>query len=549
MATPTQEQVRAEAERREALLKEYLSSPEYKEKLITRLKIHDACDHSIEAKANVWKLCTREDNPAEGCIFFVENFLWTFNPKADPKHFPFILFEFQKRAIREFVDHIDNGRDLLLEKSREMGASWLLFAAIALWYWLFRDGINFLEGSYKEALVDDKTIDSLLGKVDYELQQLPTWMMPKDFNPKKHRTHMKLYNPENGNLITGDTMNPNFGRGSRKTAIFFDELGFWQYAKDAWESSGDSTNCRIGVSTPDGYNYFALLRETGIDILRLHWSEHPLKDQGWYNYECSRRTAEEIAQELDISYTKSKTGRVYPEWNEENVTIGRFEYDPSKPLYVFWDFGKSDDTAMIWLQKHGNKSVIIDVYRNTGKNIDFYIPFVNGIITGDTRYAYTDEDMKIIREHREWRNATHFGDPAGRFQNNVTDDSVIDVLKKYGIIVNFKDAWKEFKVRKSATKRLIMDKIELNDNPRTKFFNMCMIQASYPSVKVNGVAETRSEKPNHDFTSHYRSSLEYGALGLEDINNSNVSKRQVFDKFKKRDNNPTGWGTRRVGRY
>lgn len=550
MSTPTQDQSLLEKQRRDRILQEYINSPEYQEKIVNRLKINDACERSIEARAHAWKLCEREDNPAEGCIFFIENFLWTFNPKEEMKHFPFILFEFQKRAIRDMVDHIDNGTDLLIEKSREMGASWLLFAGVAIWYWIFREGVNFLEGSYKQDLVDNKTVDSLLGKVDYEMQQLPKWLIPKDFNPRKHRTHMKLYNPANGNLITGDTMNPNFGRGSRKTAILFDELGFWQYAKDAWESSGDATNCRIGVSTPDGYNFFAMLRETGIDITRLHWSEHPLKDQEWYKYECSRRTEEEIAQELDISYTKSKVGRVYPEWNDENVQKGFYEYDSSLPLYVSWDFGKSDDTAIIWAQPSREGLRIIDVYRNTGKNIDFYVPIVTGIITGEIKYEYTKEDQEIIYSHKEWQRATHFGDPAGRWGNAVTDDTVLDVLKRYGIHVNYKDKWKEFKIRKSALKRLIMDNILLNDNIRTKYFNMCMIQAAYPEQKVNGVAETRSEKPRHDFTSHYRSSFEYLALGLEDLHDKKSSQGRVFDKFKKKEN-PVGrtWGMRRAVKY
>ena len=42
----------------------------------------------------------------------------------------------------------------------------------------------------------------------------------------------------------------------------------------------------------------------------------------------------------------------------------------------------------------------------------------------------------------------------------------------------------------------------------------------------------RSEKPKHDGYSHYRSALEYLALGLEDIKPEN---RRPYDKFKKRD--------------
>lgn len=530
----TPEQIQAEFERRKLLFQEYLHSPDYQEKLKLRLQINDAAERSVEARSYTWYLCQRPDNPVEGCIFFLENFGWTFDPRPqhEPHHLPLILFDYQKEAITWMIEHIDNGRDGLFEKSRDMGASWLFFVWVPLWYWLFQDGVNILVGSYKEALVDDRSQDSLFGKIDYCLDSLPKWMIPKRFNKDKHRTKLKLINPSTNNQITGDTMNPAFGRGSRKTMILFDELGFWDYAKDAWESAGDATACRIANSTPHGMNYYAMLRESGMDVFTMHWRKHPMKDQQWYDYECARRTPEEVAQELDISYTKSREGRVYPEWTEENINKGYYPYDPDLPLYIAWDFGKTDDTAIIWSQPDYRNGTlrIVDTYRNTGKNIDFYVPFITGIIPSEG-YEYKPEDLEIIAEHREWAAGTHFGDPAGRFQNQVTDETVLSVLRNWGIIVNYKDRWKEFAVRKHATKRLINEGIDLNLNPRTKYFDICIINSSYPKVKVEGVDQFRSQKPKHDHFSHYRSALEYLALGIEEFK---PRPKTPFDKFKKK---------------
>jgi len=540
------EQEESENERRTKLLEQYLYSPEYQEKLKDRLKINEIGGRSPEARKNIFYLCQRPDDPAEGCIFFIENFGWTASTKMHIKNLPFILFEFQKRAIREVVHHIEKGKDLFIEKSRDMGVSWIVFCYISLWYWLFKEGSNGLVGSYKEKEVDNRTIDSLFGKLDYAIFNLPNWMVPGSFNAKKHRTKLRLMNPENGNVITGDTMNPQFARGSRKTYVMFDELAFWDYAKDAWEAAGESTNCRIANSTPNGFDFYAMLRESGIDVLTLHWREHPLKDDGWYSYECRRKTEEEVAQELDISYTKSKVGRVYPEWNETNVLVGKYEYDENLPLYVGWDFGRTDDTAIIWCQPSRDGLRIIDTYRNTGKNIDFYIPLVTGMIDGDNLYTYKPEDMDIISTHNRWKKATHFGDPAGRFQNQISDETVFSVLKRSGIVVNFRDSWKEFKIRKHETKLLIMNRILVNDNPRTRYFNTCIIQSNYPMVKVNGVGEVRSDKPKHDSYSHYRSALEYLAIGISE-HNEKVST--PFDKFKKRDKPMRSWGKRRSTGY
>ena len=365
--------------------------------------------------------------------------------------------------------------------------------------------------------------------IDYAVDSLPKWILAKGYDKGKHRTQMKFVNPVTQNLITGDTMNPDFGRGTRKTAILFDELGSWDYAKDAWESAGDSTACRIANSTPKGYNYYKQLRDSGIDVLTLHWKLHPLKDQQWYEFECARRTPEEVAQELDISYNKSQEGVVYPEWTEEFVEKGVFEYDDGLPLYVGWDFGKSDDTAMIWVQPYEGKWKVIDTYRNSNKLIDFYIPFVTGVLPSDG-YQYTKEDREVITSHKYWKRGTHFGDPSGRFTTQVSNHSVFSKLQEAGINVNFRDEWKVFHVRKDAAKMMIMDGIKLNKNNRTEYFDLCMNQAAYPSVKTSGIPEIRSMDPKHNWTSHYRSAFEYLALGVRDF----VQVRhQVFDRFKK----------------
>lgn len=534
-----------ETARRLELFKQYQLSEEYQKKLVNRARVTQACSAKQEARELTYALCARPDNPAEGCIFFIENFGWTFDPRpqADPHDLPFILYDYQKDAIRSLFDSILNGKDLLFEKSRDMGASWLIFCYVPLWMWLFKDGTNFLIGSYKEDLVDNRTKDSLFGMIDYAVQNLPKWILPKGFKIDKHRNQMKLMNPANGNQITGDTMNPDFGRGSRKTAILFDELGSWEYAKEAWESASQATACRIANSTPKGYNFYAMLRDQRqgkIDIHSMHWRQHPLKDEQWYEFEKARNPPETIAQELDISYTKSMEGRVYPEWSDESVVHGDYEYDPNSPLYISWDFGMSDDTAIIWAQKsEEGKLRIVDVYKNSNKHIEFFIPIITGMISMDfyAKHNYQPTDLAVVERHKNWRGATHFGDPSGRFITQASDHSVFDILKVHGIVVNFRDEWKGFQKRKLAAKKLIMGGIEVNQLSsntlggitRDVYFDMCMTQSAYPKVRRGGTEEVNSVKPVHNWTSHYRSAFEYLALGLEEYRATSPKPR---DKFK-----------------
>ena len=222
-----------------------------------------------ESRAALYVLCSKQGTPdmeaeerakiiAESIIMWSQVFGFVNSPRTKVQNLPLVLFDFQKKMIEEVVLSIERGSDILIEKSREMGVSWIMLY-IFVWYWLFKPGSNFLIGSYKEKLVSDGTIDSMFGKIRYIVDRLPQWILPKGYNPKKHFTRMSLYNPHIETYITGDTMNPDFGRGARKTAIFFDELGFWDYGKAAWESSSQTTSCRIGNSTPNGYNYYKML--------------------------------------------------------------------------------------------------------------------------------------------------------------------------------------------------------------------------------------------------------------------------------------------------
>ena len=517
------ENTNTELERRELLLKEYQASDGYKAKLVDRLKIADACNRSNEAKLYAMAACKADP------VFFINNFCWTPNDKYKQYHFPFLLYPFQEDYINWLNKHIDEGKDSLVEKSREMGVTWLTLS-LFLWKWLFNDNFNSLVGSYKEAKVDNRQKDSLFGMLDYQLRSIPEWMLPKRFNFKNHRMSMKLINPENQNLIEGDTMNSEFSRGSRKTCVFMDEGAFWEYFQDAWDSAGDTTNSRIAVSTPNGYNSFAMLRDSQqVDVMTMHWKLHPLKDEKWYEYEKSRRSDDTVAQELDISYQKSQKGRVYPEW--DLVEWGHFSYDPEHQLFVGWDFGNSDDTAIIWAQKdYDGKIRIVDCYSNRGKTIEFYVPFVTGILPSDGD-GYTKRDLEFIESHRGCAKGTHFGDPAGRFRNQVVNFTVIDVLRNHGIHINFKDHWKQFSERVETSKVLMKNGLKINDIDNIKKgLHIAMINSKYPDMQRGGVKIVNSQglKPMHDSNSHFRSSFEYLALGLSEYEGR---RTKIHDKF------------------
>lgn len=185
---------------------------------------------------------------------------------------------------------VDEGRDAIIDKSRDMGASWLC-VALATWYWLFRPDTQILLVSRVEDLVDRRgDPDSLMWKIDYMISNLPEWMVPgkaDDFQPGgQYRRHLQLVNPITGSTISGQATTAHVGRGGRRTFILFDEMAAMEHATDAWRSAADTTSCRIGNSTPLGPGTeFTRQRNNGLvggapEVITLGYWDHPSKGMG-----------------------------------------------------------------------------------------------------------------------------------------------------------------------------------------------------------------------------------------------------------------------------
>lgn len=449
-------------------------------------------------------------------VFFVDEFCWTFDPRAEayPHHLRFRLYPFQEEYIRWLVAHIREGKDCFTEKSRDMGASWLVLSVLT-WFWLFEPGFQALLGSRKEDFVDNGTLDSLFGKVDYLLRRLP--MLPEGFDLEKHRTYMKLVNPMNGNVLKGESANAEFSRAGRYRVVFIDEGPFWENIQSAWTAAGDAAPCRLMVGTPPKRpNFSTYLRKSGVvDVYTLHWRLHPKKTDEWYATQCERRTAEEIAQELDINWEGSITGRVYPEI--AHVRVGNFPYRPDWPLYVAHDPGHDPDPhAVGWFQVNpeNGRIRILESFEATKKLARWFGPLFGYPI--DSEFVYKPDELALINSVKEWKRGVHMGDLYGRTKNQVTGTSVYDEWEEHFKIyveVNTKAIGME--ERKKGARKVLM-RLDVNDTPGNRHFLECIKDARYPDLQENSNRVTANDKPIHDWTSHKRSMLEYFAVNFEE---------------------------------
>lgn len=247
---------------------------------------------------------------------FISDWGMTLEPKnierGLPVAIPFILFDKQIDFTQEVIGHWHNSKPLLVEKTRQMGFSWLSIA-IACSLCLFNDGIMIGFGSRKEEYVDRIGDNkSLFQRARYFLGNIPSEFRGS-WDIKKHAPHMRILFPETNASITGE-VGDNIGRGNSTSIYFVDESAHLERPDLVDAALSQTTNCRIDISTPNGMaNSFAQRRHGGkIDVFSMHWTDDPRKDQAWYEKQCHELPPHVVAQEIDVDYSASVEGVVIP---------------------------------------------------------------------------------------------------------------------------------------------------------------------------------------------------------------------------------------------
>lgn len=337
--------------------KDYAENLRYRAKILVKARK----DHKLQAAL---KEACRQDR-----LFLFNAFYYTYDPRTLDKSLPFITYPFQDEFIHWDLDCLQQGVDNFVDKSRDMGVTWMLICN-DLAEWLFsEERVELQWGSRKEQYVDFRgDMKAIFPRFRFLLHKLPKWLLPAGFSFNQHDNYMRLINPETGSIIAGESTGAYFGHGDRKLRVRFDEFAFWEHDDSAWEGSADVTKCRTAISTPNGSgNKFAQLAK-GNEIKQkrhLHWTLHPIKAKGayiykndqkvpinpqqavdyhakgievrspWYDVECERRSAQGVAQDLDISYLMS--GRPFFDLYELNrQKVWEFTQRPHPLAIIPW---------------------------------------------------------------------------------------------------------------------------------------------------------------------------------------------------------------------
>lgn len=293
--------------------------------LLWRQELRENSRNDLDLQQTLYTLCS------QSIYFWINAFVWTYHQKTveldgnekmveGPLAIqPMVTWPCQDEAIADLMDCITNGEDANMEKSRDMGATWLVLA-IADWFCTFKRNVNPGAVSRKEDLVDKKgDLDSLFEKVRFIHTHMPAWLRPR----VKDRYLLMQY-VDTGSTLAGESTNKNVGRGGRKTFYFVDEAAVIPNDRDVDRALSQNTSCQVWVSTP-GDNpsccFFEKIKTGRGRRIILPWYRHPEKGRDSYqtrnaegkiiwtspwkkevDRKCSRKT---VAREVEMCHEEA----------------------------------------------------------------------------------------------------------------------------------------------------------------------------------------------------------------------------------------------------
>lgn len=249
------------------------------ENLHYRLWVLQDARKNRDSRKALLRLCKQD------ILFWINTFVVQVDPKQRGdlgKPGPFITYDFQEPAILKMLSWVRRGKDGVIEKSRQMGASWMLIILFT-WLWLFHDYQTLLFISRNEKAVEDESPNSLFWKIDFILKFLPSWMRPSKFRRRK----LFYGNDSLTSAIFGEASTGQANVGGNTTAMGIDEYSQIKEDYEVLHRTSDSTQCRIFNGTHLGLEtaFYELTQRRDMNKLVLHWSQHPLYNKGLYRYD------------------------------------------------------------------------------------------------------------------------------------------------------------------------------------------------------------------------------------------------------------------------
>lgn len=193
-----------------------------------------------------------------------------------------VRFEMWPHLV-EMAELMSSGASIMLGKSRQLGASWLI-ANFDSWGITFRNDFRVLSIS-----MGQRESSALLEKVRFCLDAQPEWM--RRSRTKDNETRIDF---GNGSGIVALPSTPNAGRSETASVVQTDEFAFHEYAGEnfaAYRNAIADGGQHIIVTTGNGPSgmFFSMWNDQNPEFpyVKRFWPWHirPDRDETWYERE------------------------------------------------------------------------------------------------------------------------------------------------------------------------------------------------------------------------------------------------------------------------
>lgn len=463
---------------------------------------------------------------------------------------PFIPFGWQVELIRWFEAHMDEEMsDGYISKARGLGATWI-FCWIAIHGWLWRSPFDSLLVSRNAEQVDRKfDKKAMFTKIQFFMDHLPERLLPSGFDPDIHRNVRLIYNPENGNTISGDATTVKAGRGDRATFILYDEAAAIPDFDATWGTGGGTTDHRFAISTEsmdEGgvfHTMWVKAKATNPNaVLELDWWRNPYFDEEWYEQTRNRFIADGqlhvFEREYLRDYLAGRGGSIYP---YAQTMVGKnLIYTPGqgRMLYCCIDPGIRDESAYHWVQYDPGDStyLVLESYMRSGFDSGYHASIMLGIpISG--KYDYDSDAIEVMKWTSQIKDPIiYVGDPYGESRSGDGKQTYYEGLAEKS--AELTDGTHRILVRTSwepedrgldgriEALRDLLPRTTFNDTPRVRRALAAVQEYRYKDIDDSKEVLTVSNKPIHTAGSHYVTALEYLAVHRRGVWRAKSLQRQ-----------------------
>ncbi len=551
---------------------------------------------------------------AKDPCFFARHVIWTMDPERNisGKHteIPMIPFAWITEGVEwkgricggwltrwhQALQNFKPGTKvrLLEEKTRRMSLS-IASVIFYLWGLRFHPGFHvWMSSDNEEAIDHGEDWDAWFAKLRSmwrKAHQFYPWLYPdlgkvgSSYNKERYiefapwRVGDKEVAKECwGNKVRGLTPNEVSGRGGASIMGFIDEAG-WIEKLDAFlDNIEQMTPFLVLASTPpaDAAHPYATRAdgEYGYDVSSVHWIMSPVTASGlywdeeadyrgpwterWrspaYNEILRTQPTHVVARNHDLDYRSVAGDRVFTSFTPAPSTQEDTDlWDPRWPLEIWYDVGRRDPWACLWVQVSDatGEVRIVDYWMRSGVSVEWWIPIWLGWNPDneaawrtfpDMRpwkqsvpWRYGPEDKALMRRwHRRFGGRGEVGeytphntlrprqvvqDAAGKSHSPVALASVEEIVSGYGLNVlssataHNLDVWLEH--ANSVLTRTVISPHMQDQRPFSGGTRFHSLKDSFLSWRwLPATPREGKPKPEHSIHSHVCTAFVYGAMQL-----------------------------------